>query len=269
MLSASDPSAAFVCRVDGPSYAVCPASYQTSPLGQGQHTLYVRAAGAGGLGPEVSSSFAVDLATIATITSGPPRFGHKPSGVFRFTVPSGTRTTRCAIDDHRYRTCSRRFATGYLLDGRHVFHIRTTDASGHTAVLDAVFTIDTLPPQISLASAVIRLGSGDTAVMITCPASEPGGCAGTVRLGTRPAKNAHPSYREIGSASWQTGPSTTDTVLIPVPAWAVAAAQQANGLQTNVVVVGRDDAGNVRELRLKGQLLPALPPTGGGGVPVQ
>src|SRR5262249_6148169 len=79
-LSASDPSATFVCRIDGPTYAACPASYRTAPLSQGQHTLYVRAAGAGGLGPEVSSSFAVDPATIATITSGPPRFGHESSG---------------------------------------------------------------------------------------------------------------------------------------------------------------------------------------------
>lgn len=265
-LSASDSSATLLCEVDGGPYGACPSSYQTPPLSAGQHTIYLRAAGAGGLSSVVSFAFTVDLVSPATITSGPPRFGHQSSAVFRFTVPSGSRLTRCAIDDGRYRTCSGSFSTGYLLDGRHVFHLRTTDASGQTSVLDTVFTIDTLAPRVSLASAVLRLAADDTVgAVVTCPASEPGGCSGSVRIGTRQTKKSH-AFREIGSATWSSGPSVTQTVSIPVPQWAITASQQGRGLLTMVVVVAQDDAGNTRQIRRKGRILPPSPTSGGGGV---
>jgi hypothetical protein len=264
-LAASDPAAAVLCRVDSDTYALCPGSYQTTALTPGNHTLFARAAGAGGLGPEVSDAFDVDLTPQARIVSGPPRFGRRSSVVFRFAVPAGTTTTQCALDAGRFKACSGRFASGYLLDGRHVFRLRTFNAAGQTTVLETVFTIDTLAPQVSLQTASVRIAASNTAVIITCPPSEPGGCSGSVRLGTIPNKKTH-RYREIGTATWTAGPLTSETVSIPVPAWAVAASQIGKGLAMNVVVEARDNAGNVRELRRRGRLLPALPPTGGGGV---
>jgi hypothetical protein len=263
-LTSGDPSATLLCRIDAGTYSTCPSSYQAGTLSKGAHMFYARAAGAGGLGPEVSYAFTVDLGTPATIISGPPRFGRKSSAAFRFSVPSGTKTTRCALDGGRFRACSGRFSTGYLLDGRHVFSIRTTDSSGVSSTLDTVFTIDTLAPQVSLAGTSIRIAAGDTAVTITCPPSEPGGCSGTARLGTVPTKRSH-AFREIGSAAWQGGPGTSETVAIPVPAWAVAGSQHGKGMAMNIVVVASDDAGNVREVRRKGRLLPSLPVAGGGG----
>jgi hypothetical protein len=264
-LTPSDPAATVLCRIDGGPYAVCPASYQTATLSAGQHMLSARAVDGAGLGPEVSAPFTVKLVTGATITAGPPRFGHSSSGVFRFTVAIGTRSTQCAIDGRRFKPCSTRFATGYLLDGRHVFHLRTTDAAGQTTLLDTVFTIDTLAPRISLASTQMRIGSGIAGLTITCPASEPGGCTGSARIGQRPGQHRRPG-RQIGSIAWQAGPAVADTVLIPVPAWAIAASRHPNGMPITIVVTAQDNAGNVTLLRRKGRLLPPVPPSGGGGV---
>jgi hypothetical protein len=267
-LSSSDPSATLLCRVDSRLYAICPTVYQTASLTQGEHTLDLRAAGTGGLSSEVSDTFDVDLVPSATIRSGPPRYGRKSSGIFRFTVPSGTRSTRCAVDDARFKPCSGSFHTGYLLDGRHIFHLRTTDALGQATVLDTVFTIDTLAPRVSLATASLRIADTITAVTVTCPASEPGGCSGSVRIGTRPKKHSHKPFQEVGSATWQAGPTVVDTIPIQVPAWALAASQRGTGQPIWVVVVAQDDAGNAKQLRRKGKLLPPLAASGGGGVGV-
>jgi hypothetical protein len=262
-LGSNDPVATLLCRIDSASYAVCGAHYQTASLSPGPHTIFVLAAGAGGLGPEVSDAFDVDFAPSAKILSGPPRYGRHSSVVFRFSVPSGTQATQCAIDDRRLKACSGSFSSGYLLDGRHVFQLRTTNAAGQPTTLDTVFTIDTLAPHVTLLSPDIRVAAGSTAVTVACPESEPGGCTGTVRLGTIPSGKRH-GFREIGSVPWQAGPSTSVTVPVPLPAWAAADARKGRGLAINLVVVAHDDAGNTTELRRKGKLLAPLPSSGGG-----
>lgn len=250
-LVSSDPGAMLLCRLDGAPYSVCGASYSRSALPEGQHTLIARAVDGNGIGPEVSSAFNVDLAQAGTVVSGPPRYGRKSFARFSFTVAPGTAATVCGLDDQRLEPCHGRFSTGYILDGRHVFHLQTTDAAGEAVVVDTVFTVDTLAPAITIASAQTHLSSNRTVTFtIACPPSEPGGCTGTVALSTVPARRSHRT-RAVGSASWHAGPSTTEAVAIAVPLWAVSAALQGRGLAVQAVITGRDDAGNVTVLRRK------------------
>lgn len=264
-LSSSDPDAVLLCRLGSAAYQPCSPSFTPgSALSEGAHTLYARSAGAGGLGQEVSDAIDVDLAHAGSITAGPRRFGRASSVVFRFSVPAGTARSACAFDDGGYVPCSRRFASGHMLDGRHVFHLRTTDAAGQTAVLDTVFTIDTLAPQVALGHTRLRIGAdGSVVLAVYCPASEPGGCSGSVGLASVPARRPH-KLREIGASGWHGGPNTTERVSVAVPAWAIRRSQLGRGLPVNVVVVARDDAGNVRVLRDKGTLLAPLPTRGDG-----
>jgi hypothetical protein len=252
-LSAGDPSATILCRLDAQPYAPCGATYATPPLAEGPHTIYARAAGIAGLGPETSRSFEVDLAQPGTIVSGPPRFGNRSYAAFRFTVAAGTVSTTCALDDQALRPCSQRFATGYMLDGRHLFHLRTSDAAGEAYTLDTVFTVDTLPPGISLHGARVRLGAGGTvAFAVTCPLSEPGGCTGALQLTTRPARRRRP--RTVAAAAWQAGPGVAQAISIAVPSWAQSAALNTGGLPVRVIATARDDAGNVTVIRRNGTM---------------
>lgn len=144
-VASSDPGATILCRLDSSPYSVCGASDSVAALREGAHTLAVRALDDAGLGPVLNDTFDVDLAQPGTIVSGPPRYGRKSYATFSFTVASSTVATACALDDQRFEACHGRFATGYILDGRHVFHLQTTDAAGQSVVLDTVFTVDTLP----------------------------------------------------------------------------------------------------------------------------
>jgi hypothetical protein len=263
-LTASDPGAALVCHLDSAAYAPCRSSYSPPiPLPDGPHTLYARAIGAAGdLGPEVSQAFEVNAATPATIVSGPPRYSNRSSATFRFTWPGGAKTVECNLDNKPYASCRSPFATGYLLDGRHTFRVRVTDAAGEAAVVEQVFTIDTLSPWIGLGPRRVRVNSNAAvAVLASCPASEPAGCSGRVGLSTVPVgKHEHP--RVLGAADWTGAPRTVTQVLVPVPPWAVALARSRKGLRVLAVLRARDKAGNVTRI---GMVVLVLPPVGGGG----
>lgn len=208
---------------------------------------------------ELAGPAAGDLAPTGTIEGGPPRFGNRSSVAFRFTVPLGTTKVACAVDDARFATCRSPYSSGYLLDGRHVFHLRTTDAAGESAVLDSVFTIDTLPPAVGLGGVHVRVSSrgGRQGITLTvsCPPSEPGGCSGTLGVGTVPDRKTH-RHRVVGRVSWTAPPNDTVRVLIAVPPWAIALSRHGRGLLVRVVLVARDDAGNVTQIRRTALILP-------------
>jgi hypothetical protein len=269
-LAASDPGAALVCHLDSAAYAPCRSSYSPpTPLPEGPHTLYARAIGAAAsLGPEVNQAFEVDTATPATIVSGPPRYSNRSAATFRFTWRGGAKTVECGLDDKPYAPCHSPFATGYLLDGRHIFRVRVTDAAGEAAAVEQVFTIDTLPPAVGLGPRRVRVNSNSVvALLVSCPASEPAGCSGRVGLSTVPVgKRERP--RVLGAADWTGAPRSATQVLVPVPPWAVALARSRTGLRVLAVLRARDNAGNVTRI---GMIVLVLPVggggTGGGGLP--
>lgn len=235
-----------------------PSAFQTPAVPAGEHTLYVRAVDAQGLAGEVGQPFEVDLAQPGaqpgTITSGPPRYARSSFASFHFTVPAVTVATECAVDEAAFRPCSGSFATGYLLDGRHVFRLLTSDGTGAPAELDTVFTVDTLKPNITLGSARTTVGSsGSAAFSVTCPASEPGGCAGRLSLTTIAAKRGERA-RTILSQSWQAGPQVTLRLVVPVPPWALALALKRGGIADRLTVSAHNDAGNVTVLERTGRL---------------
>ena len=194
-----------------------------------------------------------------TIQRGPPRFGNRSSVRFRFTVPPGTTRVACAVDDRRFATCRSPYASGYLLDGRHVFHLRTSDAAGAPAIIDSVFTIDTLPPAVSLGGVHVRVsptgGAPAVTFTVSCPPSEPGGCSGTLGVGTVPDPKTH-RYQVVGRVSWKAPPNNTVRVAIPVPPWTIALSRHGRGLLVRVALLARDDAGNVTQIRRNALILP-------------
>jgi hypothetical protein len=163
--------------------------------------------------------------------------------------------TECAVDDRPFAACQDRFATGYLLDGRHYFHLRTTDAAGQATTADTVFTIDTLAPMVTLGATRATITSaGTVSFAVYCPLSEPGGCAGTIRLGTVPDRKTH-RYRLIAAQSWQAITNQTVPVSVAIPGWAIATALRGQGLADRVVLTAYDDAGNATMIRRAGLLL--------------
>jgi hypothetical protein len=150
--------------------------------------------------------------------------------------------------------CQGQFATGYLLDGRHYFHLRTIDAAGQATTADTVFTFDTLPPMVTLGATRATVSSaGTVSFAVYCPLSEPGGCSGTVRVGTVPDPRTH-RYRLIAVQSWQAITNQTVPVSLTIPGWAIAKALRGQGLADRVVLTAYDDAGNATVIRRAGLL---------------
>jgi hypothetical protein len=268
-LGGSTAGATVLCRFDSAPYKPCGAVHTPpAPLADGPHTLFARAVGAAAnLGPEVTRAFQVDTAKRATILAGPPRYSNRSTATFRFQVTGDASKVECNIDGRRYTACRSSFATGYLLDGRHTFHVRVVDAAGETYVAEQVFTIDTLAPSVGLSPSRVRVGSRETvALIVSCPPSEPGGCSGRLGLSTIPASRRE-RPRQIAASDWTAARGSAARVVIPIPKWAIALTR-IKGLRALAVVRARDNAGNTRRIGLAVLVLPptgVTPGTGTGG----
>lgn len=200
---------------------------------------------------------ALARADAGTVTSGPARFSHSSYATFTFTAPAGTVATECAVDDRPFGACQGQFSTGYLLDGRHYFHLRTIDDLGQATTADTVFTIDTLAPTVTLGGTRASVSSaGTVSYNVYCPLSEPGGCTGSIRVGTVPDRKTH-RYRRIATQSWTAVTNQTLAVAVTIPSWAVTKALRGGGLADRVVLTASDNAGNVTEIRRAGVLMAA------------
>ncbi|MFN8150908.1 MAG: Ig-like domain-containing protein [Solirubrobacterales bacterium] len=131
---ADEAGTTFECRFDSDSFASCSSPLTaSSPLGDGAHTLEVRATdGVGNLGNAASRSFTVDTAAPDTsIDSGPSGTVASSNATLGFSSTESGSSFTCTLDGNITACTSPKTYTG-LGDGSHTFTVVATDPAGNT-----------------------------------------------------------------------------------------------------------------------------------------
>ena len=146
-LVSSEAGSTFSCQVDSGLPIACSNPFVSDPLGEGTHTLTVRATDVAGNtdATPATRTFTVDtIPPDASIDSGPTGTTADPTPTFTFSADEPV-TFACRFDSAVYAACS---GTGThtpaspLPDGPHTFRVRARDAAGNTTFAGVSFTVD-------------------------------------------------------------------------------------------------------------------------------
>ncbi len=178
--------AGFECRIDDEDFTPCTSRYERQGLSGGAHTFEVRAVDGAHRrdGSPATTSFTVDATPPGTtITDGPPPRTSSRSARLAFTASdteSGVAGTECRLDDAEFADCDSPVDLDGLDDGEHTFEVRAIDNTGNVeqAPAQRTFTVDTIPPQTTIASGPTGVftannTTNDTTPTFTFTSSEP------------------------------------------------------------------------------------------------
>jgi hypothetical protein len=163
-----DGDASLMCKVNTGAPQACTATFTPAPAAvaaDGSYTVTIVATDDVGNTASVTRSFIVDrTAPVFAATSGPSA-GQTISAtdaVLGFAVTDANPgTTSCAVDSGAFGACTSgtAFAVSGLAQGAHTLHVRSTDAAGNSATLDRAFSVDTLPPVVTITGSPAAGGS--------------------------------------------------------------------------------------------------------------
>jgi hypothetical protein len=156
--SDGDPTATFVCQLDGGAAAACSSTQAYSGLGEGTHTFNVTAVDpAGNQSSATSYGWTIDLTPppAPTITSGPPGVTGSDNATFSFTDGDATAGFQCRLDGASSTACTSPISYGGLAEGAHTFRVSAVDAAANqSSVTTYSWTVDlTRPPAPTITSA--------------------------------------------------------------------------------------------------------------------
>jgi|GEM_PF-3016102 len=156
-----DEGATYYCALDPETtppgvedYEPCPPHWQTGPLSEGEHTLYVYVVNAAGT-PDptpATHTWTVDLTAPETaITEGPPAYTSDTSADFTYEDPEDPtiHTFHCSVDGGAWFSCDDDNVTiPDLEEGPHTFAVASEDATGNVDPTPATWSwvVDTTEP---------------------------------------------------------------------------------------------------------------------------
>ncbi|MCE9672523.1 Ig-like domain-containing protein [Myxococcus stipitatus] len=154
---ATETPATFECSLDGATFAACSDPQTFTGLGDGGHTLAVRARDAVGNVDPTPATYTWTIDTTApdtTITSGPAGLTSSTNATFAFGSPEAGVTYECSLDGEPHATCSNPATFTSLADGEHTLSVRARDAAGNVDPTPATrsWTVDTTPPDTTIAT---------------------------------------------------------------------------------------------------------------------
>jgi hypothetical protein len=187
--TATETGSTFECRFDGGAFAACASGSAFTGFTVGSHTFEVRAVDAAG-NPDPSpamQTWTVDQTSPqTTIVTGPDALTNLADPSFTFSSDKPGSTFMCQLDAQAAGPCASPKAYAGLPDGDHTFTVTATDAAGNPDPSPAtlVWTIDTMPPTITLDSGPAAGSTTGPAVAFTFSSPEnaagkPGGAEGT------------------------------------------------------------------------------------------
>jgi hypothetical protein len=146
--SDSDPTATFLCSMDGVPFTACSSSQQFPGLVDGQHRILVEAVNAGGTSSSVPYTWTIDTTppVAPTIGSKPASLSNSASASFSYADVEAGVSFVCSLDGGLYGPCP---AAGYsgLSDRPHTFAVKAQDGAGNlSAATPYTWTVDTTPP---------------------------------------------------------------------------------------------------------------------------
>lgn len=154
----NDPAATFECRLDGGTFAPCPASPATlNGLADGPHTFQVRARDALGNtdATPASHTWTIDTTAPNTLLAFSPFASPTNQTSFSATLGSEIGATyQCRVDGSAWAACTSPVTQSGLADGSHTFEARAVDGAGNVDPTPAThaWTIDTVAPDTTIVS---------------------------------------------------------------------------------------------------------------------
>ncbi len=152
----ADEAAAFECRIDSSDDAdweSCESPHQTAALGEGEHSLDLRATdAAGNVGDPVSHQWTVDLtAPVASIDTKPAQFTNQTTATFELGTDDADAAFECRLGEGDWETCASPAEFEDLTEGEHTFRVRAIDLAGNTGPADSyTWRIILTPPSIAI-----------------------------------------------------------------------------------------------------------------------
>ncbi|HEY1507929.1 MAG TPA: Ig-like domain-containing protein [Solirubrobacteraceae bacterium] len=175
----SDPKAgvSYQCSLDGATWAACPSTPTFPGLGDGPHTILVRAVDqAGNLSPSTEYSWTIKTTPppAPTILGGPGSFTTPSPSRFEIS-PAPATTLECSVDGRAFSPCSQLVRLHSLPIGRHTLAVRVVDEAGNTSA-PSTYTWSVLhrtgarglPRRASLLVAPQATASGGRSVDVGC-----------------------------------------------------------------------------------------------------
>jgi hypothetical protein len=142
--ASSEPSSTFRCRIDGGAFAACSSPFTAPGLGDGPHTVAVKARDQS-LNEDASPaarSFTVDATAPETSVSGKAKVKtrkKKARVTFTFSSTEAGSSFACSLDGGPFAPCTSPFSAK-LRRGGHTLTARATDATGNADQSPASFT---------------------------------------------------------------------------------------------------------------------------------
>jgi hypothetical protein len=175
-------AASFECSLDSGAWQPCTSPLTTPALGDGKHSLAVRALHDDVADPTPATrTWTVDtVAPKVSITAGPATASSDRTPTFAFkATESGVRYS-CKVDGGSWTSCTSPRTTGTLASGSHTFWARATDAAGNTGPSSTgwKFVIDYTRPDTRITSGpgitttdstpTLRFASSETGSTFQC-----------------------------------------------------------------------------------------------------
>ena len=240
----------YACSTDGGPWSACSSPQALTALPDGTHTFSVRATDLNAVTtPVVSRTWSSDTrAPLTSLTSGTPAAVLAPGTVTGLTSASFAFITdeagifACSLDYGTWTPCAAGVSYSGLVDGKHSFGVRATDAVGNQGpAVGTSWTVDTVAPAVTLSSTPpasttgldvsVAFSSNDSSATSTCrldgsawsactsPASWSGLATGTHTVAVRSTDVAG-NVSNTASTTWEvtTPPPPAPVAPVVIPA---------------------------------------------------
>ncbi len=140
------------CALDGaaPQSCTSPAAY--SGLANGMHSFALSGTDAAGNAASTTVTWTIQTnPPVLVITGYPPAATNSRTATFTFTT-GGASSVTCQLDGGSMAACSSPWTYNNLPDGSHSFVLHGTDPAGNSASATYTWTVDTVPPVVSITS---------------------------------------------------------------------------------------------------------------------
>ena len=148
----SDAGATFLCSVDGGAFSACTSPKSIGSLGQGAHSLAVKAVKGGLESGITTASWTVDTtapsAPTVTRTSPTSSPTQQTTATITYSGAEAGGTFTCSLDGGAYGACpSSPVPLTGLADGSHTYSVKQTDAAGNSSSAGSVsWVVDNTAP---------------------------------------------------------------------------------------------------------------------------
>lgn len=145
-------SVTITCQLDNGAAGACASPKTYSGLADGSHTFTLRGTNSAGTTTTLPYMWTIDATPpLVAITGFPPHVTNATTAQFVFTV-TGATTIACKLDTGTPVTCTSPWTYTGLADGSHNFFVVATDAAGNVTNQLWPWTVDTVPPVLSITS---------------------------------------------------------------------------------------------------------------------